>query len=69
MLPATAHVAGVLRGPDGVFKNAAKNSLVIDCSTIDPVASKALSEEATANGLRMIDAPVRSDALRFGRLL
>lgn len=58
MLPATAHVAGVLRGADGVFANGTKGSLVIDCSTIDPVASRELNQEAVANGFRMIDAPV-----------
>ena len=59
MLPATAHVSGVLRGPDGIFAHAKKGTLIIDCSTIDPVASKKLNEEAEAHGLRMIDAPVR----------
>ena len=58
MLPATAHVAGVLQGPDGVFANGSKGSLIIDCSTIDPVASKQLNQEALENGYRMIDAPV-----------
>lgn len=58
MLPATKHVAGVLQGPDGVFLNAKKGTYVIDCSTIDPNASKSLNAEASAHGLKMLDAPV-----------
>jgi 3-hydroxyisobutyrate dehydrogenase len=58
MLPATKHVSATLRGPDGVFANAPKGSLIIDCSTIDPVATRALHSEAHAAGHRLIDAPV-----------
>ena len=39
-------------------QNAKKGSLIVDCSTIDPIVSKELAEEAKANGLDMIDAPV-----------
>jgi len=58
MVPATQHVSGLLRGPDGMFANAKKGSLFIDCSTIDPIASKELCAEAKKMGLNMIDAPV-----------
>ncbi len=58
MLPATQHVEGTLRGNNGVFANAKKGSIIIDCSTIDPIASKRLSEEAKSHGHHMIDAPV-----------
>jgi 3-hydroxyisobutyrate dehydrogenase len=58
MLPATQHVRGTLTGPDGVFKNAPKGALIVDSSTIDPLASKALIAEAKAAGMDMIDAPV-----------
>jgi 3-hydroxyisobutyrate dehydrogenase len=58
MLPATQHVSGVLKGPQGIFANAKPNTLIIDCSTIDPVASKELNAEAVAAGHRMVDAPV-----------
>jgi 3-hydroxyisobutyrate dehydrogenase-like beta-hydroxyacid dehydrogenase len=58
MLPATQHVSGVLKGPQGIFANAKPNTLIIDCSTIDPVASKEFNAEALAAGHRMIDAPV-----------
>lgn len=58
MLPATKHVQGVLRGTDGIFENAKPGTLIIDSSTIDPLASKALHEEAGAKKLNMLDAPV-----------
>ena len=43
----------------GIFCNAKKGSLVIDCSTIDPLATRALSDEAKQEyGMDLIDAPV-----------
>jgi hypothetical protein len=58
MLPATKHVQGVLRGPDGIFENAKPGTLLIDSSTIDPLASKALHAEAAGKNLKFLDAPV-----------
>ena len=63
MLPATQHVVGILNGPQGIFANAKPNTLIIDCSTIDPVISKELNAAAAAAGHRMVDAPVRRTAL------
>lgn len=58
MLPATAHVKSTLLGPDGIFQNVKKGALVIDSSTIDPLASRELSEAAKALSLDFVDAPV-----------
>eukprot|EP01038_Epipyxis_sp_PR26KG_P011111 gene11111-14913_t len=59
MLPATKHVAHTLQNEiNGIFKFANKNTLIIDSSTIDPMASKELQSEAKRYGMRMIDAPV-----------
>lgn len=58
MVPATKHVVTVLKADKGVFNNAKKGAIIIDCSTIDPIVSKQLSREATALGFNMIDAPV-----------
>lgn len=58
MLPATQHVRKTLLGPDGVFENIQKGGLVVDSSTIDPLASKEFIETAAKNGIDMIDAPV-----------
>lgn len=58
MLPATAHVRGTLLGDNGVFKNAAKGSLIIDSSTIDPLASRDFYTAAKEHGHDFLDAPV-----------
>ena len=59
MVPATKHVQGLMHGSGGIFENARSGSLLIDCSTIDPLASQALAEEAMNKyELNMIDAPV-----------
>lgn len=43
----------------GIFQNAKKGSLVIDCSTIDPIATKSLSKEAKEiYDIDLMDAPV-----------
>lgn len=41
-----------------MFKHAKKGTILLDCSTIDPVASKNLGNEAKSLGFHMIDAPV-----------
>jgi 3-hydroxyisobutyrate dehydrogenase len=58
MVPNTQHVVSLLQGPSGIFANARKGTILIDCSTIDPIVSKSLSEEAAILGMRMLDAPV-----------
>jgi 3-hydroxyisobutyrate dehydrogenase len=58
MVPATQHVIGLLRGPNGIFNQAQPGTLIIDSSTIDPITSKELIQEARSRNLKMIDAPV-----------
>lgn len=58
MLPATAHVRGTLLGDQGVFKNAPKGALIIDSSTIDPLASRDFYTAAKEHGHEFLDAPV-----------
>ena len=41
-----------------MFANCKKGVTVVDCSTIDPVFSKTLHEQAEHLGLRFLDAPV-----------
>jgi 3-hydroxyisobutyrate dehydrogenase len=50
MLPSSPHVRAVYT--DAVFKNAAANTLCIDCSTIDPNTTSDLSKLAAAAGVR-----------------
>ncbi len=58
MLPDSPDVEAVMRGENGVFAGARAGSIVIDMSTISPIVAKALHEEASAKGIRMLDAPV-----------
>lgn len=58
MLPSSVEVEQVALGSKGVFAHAAKGSLLMDMSTIDPLATDRLQAEALQHGLSMIDAPV-----------
>jgi 2-hydroxy-3-oxopropionate reductase len=58
MLPDTPDVESVLFGPNGAAAGAAAGSLVIDMSSIDPIATRAFSQRLAAQGVDMLDAPV-----------
>jgi 2-hydroxy-3-oxopropionate reductase len=58
MLPDTPDVELVLFGPDGIADTVAGGSLVIDMSTIDPIATRRFAERMSEVGVGMIDAPV-----------
>ncbi len=58
MLPSSPNVEAVLCSPDGVLAHLASGKTVIDMSTIDPLVSRRLAEQATAKGIGMLDAPV-----------
>ena len=54
----TPDVERVLFGPDGVAEGARADTLVIDCSTISPSATRGFGERLATHGVRLIDAPV-----------
>jgi 3-hydroxyisobutyrate dehydrogenase len=56
MLPAGQHVRTVYA--EAVFGSVAKDTLLLDCSTIDVASAKSVSADAAAHGLAMLDAPV-----------
>lgn len=56
MLPSTPFVTDVYE--NSVFSVAEPNTVMLDCSTIDPNSSKILNEVAKSKGFRMLDAPV-----------
>lgn len=58
MLPSSVEVEQVALGPDGIFANAPKGALLMDMSTIDPLATDRLAAAAVNHGLTMVDAPV-----------
>lgn len=51
-------VEATLRGPDGLLAGAAPGTVIIDCSTSNPVSTLALAEEAKARGVHFVDAPL-----------
>lgn len=58
MLPDTPDVEQVLTGPDGVLSALQPDSVVIDMSSISPVATRRLASAVAAKGGAMLDAPV-----------
>ncbi len=49
-------------GPGGVVEGARAGTLVIDMSSIDPEATKALAAKAAEHGLRWVDSPLSGGA-------
>lgn len=58
MLPNSNHVKSVILGENGVIESAAKEAVVVDMSSITPVASREIAEALAVKGIHMIDAPV-----------
>jgi 2-hydroxy-3-oxopropionate reductase len=58
MLPDTPDVETVLLGPGGVLEGARAGSLVVDMSTIDPIATRRFAEALADRDVAMLDAPV-----------
>lgn len=58
MLPAGRHVEGLYLGADGVLEHCGPQTLLVDCSTIDPTTSRKVAAAAQEKGISMLDAPV-----------
>lgn len=58
MLPEDAHVEAAILGENGVFAGGRPGQLVIDMSTVSPVASRRIAEEGGKREIRVLDAPV-----------
>jgi 4-hydroxybutyrate dehydrogenase/sulfolactaldehyde 3-reductase len=58
MLPSSVEVEQVALGAGGIFAHAARGSLLLDMSTIDPLATDRLQAAAFERGLSLVDAPV-----------
>ncbi|MET0542491.1 MAG: 2-hydroxy-3-oxopropionate reductase [Variovorax sp.] len=58
MLPDTPDVERVLFGENGVASGLAAGKLVIDCSSIDPLATKRFAAKVAALDCDYVDAPV-----------
>jgi 2-hydroxy-3-oxopropionate reductase len=58
MVPDTPHVEAVLFGPDGVAAGLSKGKIVVDMSSISPLATKEFAKKIGALGCDYLDAPV-----------
>ena len=58
MLPNSPHVKAAVCGEGGVLEGAKPGTILIDMSSIAPLASQELEKACAARGVRMIDAPV-----------
>ena len=58
MVTSSPEVEAVTFGPDGIADGAHDGLLVIDMSSISPVATRAFAERAEGKGFKTLDAPV-----------
>jgi 2-hydroxy-3-oxopropionate reductase len=58
MVPDTPDVEMVLFGKDGVAEGLKPGSIVVDMSSISPIATKEFAKRLAAMGVKMLDAPV-----------
>lgn len=58
MLPNSPHVKEVALGAQGIIDGAKPGTVVIDMSSIAPLASREISATLAAKGIKMLDAPV-----------
>lgn len=58
MLPNSPHVKTAVLGEDGVLEGAKEGTIIMDMSSINPIASKEICEAAEKKGCLMLDAPV-----------
>jgi len=58
MVPDTPDVEAALFGAEGVAEGLKPGSIVVDMSSISPIATKEFAKRLAAIGVRMLDAPV-----------
>ncbi|MGE0075128.1 MAG: 2-hydroxy-3-oxopropionate reductase [Sphaerochaetaceae bacterium] len=58
MLPNSPHVKSVVMGEKGILDGAAEGTILVDMSSIAPLASQEVEKACAAKGVRMLDAPV-----------
>lgn len=58
MVPDTPDVETVLFGDNGVAYGLSKGKTVVDCSSIDPIATRGFAKKIQALGCEWLDAPV-----------
>ncbi|MBN1507238.1 MAG: 2-hydroxy-3-oxopropionate reductase [Sedimentisphaerales bacterium] len=58
MLPNSPHVREAVLGPGGVLEGAKRGMILIDMSSIAPLASREIAAQVQEKGVAMLDAPV-----------
>ena len=58
MVPNSPEVKEALFGEDGAAKTLKKGAVVLDCSSISPIASREIAAELEKLGVNMLDCPV-----------
>jgi 2-hydroxy-3-oxopropionate reductase len=58
MLPNSPHVKAAVCGEKGVLEGAKSGTILVDMSSIAPLASAEIQKACAAKGVKMIDAPV-----------
>lgn len=58
MLPNSPHVKEVALGENGIIEGAKPGTVLIDMSSIAPLASREIHEALAEKGIKMLDAPV-----------
>src|SRR6185312_2642219 len=51
-------VEAIVRGPEGLAAGLKKGSVIVDCSTSNPVSTAALAAELSPLGVDFVDAPL-----------
>ena len=57
-LPTSSHVRTAIFGPDGLAAGLRRGTLLVDQTTGEPQATRAMAAELAASGVSLIDAPV-----------
>jgi 2-hydroxy-3-oxopropionate reductase len=58
MLPNSPHVKAAVLGTNGVLEGARPGTIIVDMSSIAPLAAKEVAAKAAEKGVEMLDAPV-----------
>jgi len=66
MVPDTPDVEAVLFGKDGVAEGVKPDSILVDMSSISPIATKDFASKLGKSGVKMLDAPVSGGQVGAG---
>jgi 3-hydroxyisobutyrate dehydrogenase-like beta-hydroxyacid dehydrogenase len=66
-VPADSHVRAVLCGPDGVFANAEKGTVVAIHSTVHPATIEEMAAQGAAQGVAVLEVPVAGGPVRAAK--